>query len=221
MNWLVKFLTSSIGKKIIMSLTGLFLCSFLLIHLIGNLQLLKDDGGLAFNVYAKFMTSNPLIKTTSYLLYGSILLHTIQGLMLWRINKKAKGNTPGGVNKSSTFASRNMALLGTIVLVFIVIHMRQFWFEYKFGEVGLDTNGYKNLYASVAFAFEQWPYVLLYVLSMIAIAYHLSHGFQSGFQTLGLSHPKYTPAIKKLGLGFAILIPLGFAIIPIYMFFTA
>lgn len=221
MNWLVKFFTSSIGKKIIMSLTGLFLCSFLLIHLIGNFQLLKNDGGLAFNEYAKFMTSNPLIKTVSYLLYGSILLHTIQGLILWRINKKAKGVTPGGVNKSSTFASRNMALLGTIVLVFILIHMRQFWFEYKFGEVGVDTNGFKNLYAIVALAFSNIYYVVFYVIGMLAIGYHLSHGFQSGFQTLGLNHPKYTPAIKALGLGFSILVAFGFSAIPIYMFLNA
>ena len=129
MKWLTHYLTSSIGRKLTMSLTGLFLILFLIVHLVGNLQLLKDDEGMAFNKYTYFMTHNPLIKTISYGLYAFIILHTIQGILLWLANRKAKGQTyavkaiPPGVN----WASQNMALLGTLILFFLIIHMGDFW----------------------------------------------------------------------------------------------
>ncbi|MBL0913899.1 MAG: succinate dehydrogenase cytochrome b subunit [Bacteroidia bacterium] len=129
------FFSSSIGKKLLMALTGLFLCSFLVIHLTGNLQLLKHDGGLAFNTYAVFMTTNPLIKTVSWGLYLSILFHAFLGLWLAYQNKMAR---PVGYAKHSGNApwySRSMAILGTLLLLFIVGHMADFWFEYKFGKV--------------------------------------------------------------------------------------
>ncbi|HKK79979.1 MAG TPA: hypothetical protein VJ933_10135, partial [Phaeodactylibacter sp.] len=120
MNWFTNFLTSSIGQKVVMSLTGLFLIVFLVVHLTGNLQLLADDGGKAFNLYAEFMTTNPLIKTVSYLLYAGILLHAFQGWAIWRKNRKARGphhyavkvNRVAGTNG---FAASNMAWLGTII----------------------------------------------------------------------------------------------------------
>lgn len=147
MNWLIKTLSSSIGKKITMSLTGLFLCSFLVIHLTGNLQLLKSDSGLAFNEYAVFMTTFPLIKFISYGLYAIILYHAIMGLYLASKNnsaRKSKYAVSAG-NTTSFWASRWMGLLGTIILVFIVVHMGDFWFEYKFGhtpyaEYTIDLN---------------------------------------------------------------------------------
>ncbi|SOE22211.1 succinate dehydrogenase / fumarate reductase cytochrome b subunit [Spirosomataceae bacterium TFI 002] len=254
MSWLTKTLTSSIGKKVLMALTGLFLCTFLIIHLIGNLQLLKDDGGYAFNTYAVFMTSNPLIKTTSYLLYASILFHAFWGLYITWQNKKARPVGYAKVNQSSTLASRNMAVLGTIVLVYIAVHMADFWAEYKFGHMpyvsyteNLNSGaiestpmeaGYvqeskmvesydqsnlskttivKDLYTEVAEAFKNPLISIFYVLAMIAMGYHLAHGFQSGFQTLGINHPKYSPFIKNVGIWiFAILIPAGFAVLPLY-----
>lgn len=137
MNWVTKTLTSSLGKKITMSLTGLFLCSFLAVHLSGNLQLLKHDSGLAFNQYAVFMTTFPLIKVISYGLYAIILYHAIMGLSLASKNSKARKNkyavSPG--NSTSFWASRWMGVLGTIILVFIVVHMSDFWAEYKFGHI--------------------------------------------------------------------------------------
>jgi len=223
MSWITNFLTSSVGRKVIMSLTGLFLIQFLLIHLIGNLQLLAGDGGQQFNVYAQFMTSNPIIKTVSIVLYGSILLHIIQGLAIWRQNSNAR-KSRYAVNKSpnTDFASRNMAWLGIIIMVFLILHLWQFWFQMKFGI--LDSEDYgdgpvKNLYYPVAYAFKQWWYVVAYVLAMGVIGLHLKHGFQSSFQTLGLNHKKYTPIIKTLGLIYSVLVPLGFAIIPIYFYF--
>jgi len=137
MNWLTNFLKSSIGKKLLMALTGLFLCTFLVVHLIGNMQLFKSDGGLAFNVYAVFMTTNPLIKFTSYGLYAIILFHAVWGLYLTAQNRKARPVTYAVVDGSanSTWTSRWMGVLGTIMLAFIVFHMADFWAEYKFGEV--------------------------------------------------------------------------------------
>ncbi len=223
MSWLSKSLNSSLGKKLLVAATGLFLCTFLVVHLIGNLQLLKHDSGDAFNVYAKFMTSNPLIKTTSYLLYISILVHAIYGLVLLGLkNNKARPVAYHTTNNSSVWTSRSMGILGTVILVFIVGHMGTFWREYHF-EQGFPTTTiegvvYKNLYVDVQDAFKVWWIVVLYVFSMAALAFHLSHGFASGFQTLGLNHPKYTPFVKVFGAVFAYLIPAAFALIPVWMF---
>ncbi|MCB0552528.1 MAG: succinate dehydrogenase cytochrome b subunit [Phaeodactylibacter sp.] len=234
MSWFSDFLTSSIGRKVVMSLTGLFLILFLLVHLAGNLQLLPflahdpaGDPGKAFNLYSKFMTSNPLIKTVSYLLYASILIHAIQGWLLWSKNRKARGNQGYAVkvNKvvgTNSFAASNMGWLGTIIFIFLAIHMYQFWLQMKLGHLPMayyDGVEVKNLYSIVAEAYESLGYVIFYVVSMVVIAYHLNHGFQSAFQTLGINHHKYTPFIKWVGKAYSILVPLGFAIIPIYMYF--
>lgn len=223
MSWVSNFLTSSIGKKLIMSLTGLFLIVFLLVHLAGNFLLLLSDGGEAFNVYAKFMTTNPLIKTTSYGLYAFILIHSIQGILIWRKNAAARGGTGYAVKKTratgtSAFASSKMGWLGSVILIFILLHMYQFWLQMKLDAVPLVTiegEEMKNLYKLVADAFANPLYVGIYVVSMFFIGMHLWHGFQSSFQTLGLSHKKYTPFIKGLGKVYSVLIPLGFAMIPI------
>ncbi len=226
MSWFSSFLTSSIGKKIIMSLTGLFLMLFLLVHLIGNLQLLIDDGGETFNIYAKMMTTNPLIKVISIGNYIFILLHAIQGLLLWRTNSASRSSRYAVASKSTTtISSRNMGWLGTVILVFILIHMWQFWFQMHYGTLELAKyadypEGVKNLYIPVAAAFSQWYFVLFYVIAMAVIGFHLYHGFQSAFQSLGLNHKKYTPAIKTVGGVYSILVPLGFALIPIIFFLT-
>ncbi len=139
MNWVTKMFSSSLGQKFIMALTGLFLCTFLVIHMIGNLQLFKSDFGLAFNTYAVFMTTFPLIKVVSYLLYASVLFHAFKGFMLVAKNRKARPVKYAVQNgaANSHWTSRNMGLLGTIILLFIVVHMKNFWYEYKFGhEVG-------------------------------------------------------------------------------------
>ncbi len=222
MNWFTKLLSSTLGKKVIMALTGLFLISFLVIHLIGNLQLLKDDGGHAFNVYAKFMTSNPLIKTISYTLYASIIIHAFWALLLTLQNRKARGGSYVMNNKSSAWTSRNMGILGTIILVFLVIHMKDFWAQMHWGSVPMatyDGQEVKDLYKIVGLAFEAAWYVALYVVCMIALAFHLWHGFSSAFQTLGLNHLKYNGVINFVGRTIAIVIPAAFAWIPIAMFF--
>lgn len=227
MGWFSRFITSSIGQKFVMALTGLFLILFLVVHLIGNLQLLKDDGGEAFNTYAYFMTHNPLIKTVSYLLYASVLLHAIQGVMVWRNNQAARGEQRYAVNhvRSSERASRNMAWIGIIIFVFLVLHMYQFWFQMHWGSlVYVEYDAYphpvKDLYTLVAESYKNIGFVLFYVISMAVVGYHLWHGFWSAFQTLGLNHRKYTPLIKGLGMAYAIVVPALFALIPVWMYFN-
>ncbi|TVR75887.1 MAG: succinate dehydrogenase [Saprospirales bacterium] len=227
MSWVSNFLTSSLGKKLIMSLTGLFLIIFLAVHLAGNLQLLAGDDGEAFNVYAHFMTTNGLITFLSYGLYFFILLHIVQGILISLSNRGARKVKYAVSNrKSNSFASRQMMLLGLLVFFFLAVHMGDFWYKMKFtDELSMVTySGYdyavKDLYARVDAAFNEWWIVAIYMLGLLALAFHLWHGFQSAFQTLGLNHKKYTPLIDNLGKIYSVLIPIGFAIIPLYFFFV-
>lgn len=225
MNWFTRFLTSSLGQKFIMSLTGIFLMLFLIVHLLGNLQLLKDDGGEAFNSYAYFMTHNPLIKTVSYTLYASILLHAIQGILLWQRNKAARGNVRYAVQhtRSSERPARNMAWIGIIIFIFLVLHMYQFWFQMHWGKVPfveydpLD-HPVKDLYTLVAASYENIGYVVFYVVCMVVVAAHLWHGFWSSLQTLGINHRKYNGLIHFIGAAYAIGVPFLFAVIPVWMY---
>ncbi len=248
MSQVKKVFAGPLGKKFLMALTGLFLITFLVVHLAGNLQLLKDDGGYAFNQYAIFMTSNPLIKTVSYVLYTSILAHVIISLILTIKNQKARPEKYKASSSQSTsiWQSRNMGILGTIILIFLAVHLQGFWAKYHWGAmpyakydvsnigevsksslVGVDVTDelkheegvYKDLYLVVAESFKVWWIVAIYILSMIGMAFHLSHGFQSAFQTLGINHTSYTPAIKFIGTAFSIIISALFAWMPIYFFF--
>ena len=205
-----------------MALTGLFLISFLLVHLLGNFQLLHHDEGRAFNLYARFMTSNPIIKTMSYLLYSAIILHVVWAVLLTRQNRKARGSGVYAIkNKSADWSSRNMGFLGAIVFIFLVIHLKDFWYVMHNGPIETqmyDGSEVKDLYAVVVLAFSQAWYVILYVVSMAMLAFHLWHGFASAFQTLGLNHLKYNGLIQVIGRTVAIVIPLLFALIPVLMF---
>jgi len=226
MKWIINFFTSSIGRKLIMSLTGLFLILFLVVHLAGNLQLLKGDGGVSFNAYAYFMTTNPLISTIAWGNYFFIALHAIMGIVIWAKNKAAKGSTYSvRSNAKVSWASKNMALLGTLILAFILIHMGDFWWKMKMDTVpyitieGMDHQ-VKDLYSKVSHTFSNPWMVAAYLVGLLTLSFHLWHGFQSAFQTLGLNHPKYSPIIKGLGKLFAVIVPLGYAVIPLYYFFV-
>ncbi|MEP2771019.1 MAG: succinate dehydrogenase cytochrome b subunit [Fulvivirga sp.] len=223
MSWFTNAMSSTLGRKVLMALTGLFLIIFLIVHLTGNLQLLMDDGGKAFNIYAKFMTTNPIIKTTSYLLYATFLAHIVWAIILTVHNKKSRpvgyAVTKGSTN--STWSSRNMGILGTIIFIFLVIHLKNFWYEMHWGgipKVNYDGEEVKDLYAVVNASFSQIWYVVLYVVAMLGLMFHLFHGFKSSFQTLGLNHPKYNPAIQVVGYAFAVIVPALFACIPIIMY---
>ena len=224
MKWIANFLLSSLGKKLIMSLTGLFLCLFLVVHMLGNLQLFVDTDGEAFNLYAYQITHNPLIKIIAYGNYFFILLHAVQGILITTQNRSAKGIAYQGKETSDTqakLAAKNMRNLGLLILVFIGLHMWQFWAQMKFFTVTEVTYGdqtVKDLYTLVRLAFSEAWVCVFYLVSLAALALHLLHGFWSAFQTMGLMNKKYSPLIRGLALAYAIFIPLGFASMPVVFF---
>ncbi len=224
MKWFTTFITSKIGQKFTMAGTGLFLVLFLIVHLAGNLQLLKDDGGEAFNVYANFMVHNIFIEIISIGLYIFILLHAIQGIIFAINNKKARGkNYKKSYSGKKIFPASNMALLGSLIFFFIIFHMKDFWWKYKYGgQVDMIPHGdgtIGNLYATVQSSFSHGWIVALYILSMGVLYFHLSHGFASAFRTFGVHNKKYTPVVYFLGTLYSVLVCIGFAIIPIYFYF--
>lgn len=210
-----------------MGLTGLFLISFLLVHCFINALIFVNDGGETFNKGAEFMGTNWLIRTMEVVLFIGIILHIVQALVLTMENRKARpvayAVTNGGAN--STWYSRWMGLLGTLILMFLIIHLKHFWVVSRFTDHIAHSEadalpGQETLFAEMKEVFEHLWVVILYCLSMISLAYHLLHGFQSAFQTLGLNHKKYTPMIKTAGVIFSILIPVIFAAMPIAMHFN-
>ncbi len=205
----------------LMALTGLFLITFLVVHLIGNLQLLKGDGGQSFNIYSEFMGHNPLIQTISKVNFALIMIHVVWAILISRKNRAARGQGYAITNKSSHWTSRNMGILGTIILIFLVIHLRHFYAELHWGTTPMVTYDGKEMndaYTLVSYWFSKAWYAGIYVVCMFGLAFHLWHGFASAFQTLGLNHVKYNPVINFVGRAFAIIVPALFALIPIVMF---
>ena len=205
-----------------MALTGLFLCLFLVVHLLGNLQLLlpPEQAVKDFNGYSKFMTGNPVIKIVSYLLYLAIILHSVYALVITLSNRKsARGNYAYDKRSAaSPWYARNMGILGSILLVFLIIHMKDFWYEYKFGDLPLDAAGNKDLYRIVIAAYGELWYVLLNIVAFIALGYHLLHGFFSAFKTLGAYPPLMWKLLHGLSLGLTLVLTAGFILIPIYVY---
>ena len=216
----IALLTNTISRKNLMALTGLFLCFFLVIHLLGNLQLLlpAKQGALAFNHYSALLSGNIFIKIISYVLYLSLILHAIDALVITMKNRKATSKYAYDKrSKVSKWYSRNMGILGTVLLIFLVIHFKDFWYVYKFGALPLDSEGNKDLYVIVVNAFSSWWYVVIYVLSMLALGYHLLHGFKSAVRSLGLHHPRYANYVQLFGVVYSYAITIGFSLIPIYV----
>lgn len=209
-------------KKLLMALTGLFLAFFLIIHLLGNLQLLLPEavGHTQFNAYSHFLSGNMLIKMVSYVLYFSILYHAFDAALItydnWKANDKSYKKDKRA--EVSGWISRNMGILGSLILIFLVIHFRDYWYVYKFGSLPLDTEGNKDLYILVVDSFKELWYVILYVIAILALGLHLIHGVSSAFRTLGLYHEKYILWMKYVGYLFSIFITLGFVIIPIIIY---
>lgn len=213
--------SSSIGKKLIMGLTGLFLISFLVVHCFLNCFVFIPDGGLTFNIGAHFMATNWLIRAMEIVLMAGLLLHIVQGARLTFQNQAARPvkYAYNDGNANSKWYSRSMGLLGTLLLIFLVVHLSQFWTVSRFtGIPTVDANGHEDLYAVMKETFSNIGWVILYVLSMISLGYHLLHGFASTFQTMGWNHKKYTPIIKAIGVGFSIIIPLLFAAMPVWIY---
>jgi len=216
MNAIVKFLRSPIGQKWVMSLTGLFLISFLIVHLSGNILLLIPDDGRTFSAFVDWMESRWIIRILSILLFLGFGIHIVQGLLLYRSNRKAKGTRYAvTATDNSSWSARHMALLGIGILLFLILHLWDFFYPMKV----LKSFSHHQLYDEVLQTFQNPLWVAAYVLGMIFLGFHLSHGFQSAFQTLGVRHPKYTPLLIAFGKLFAFLVPLLFAIIPIALYF--
>ncbi|WP_129022295.1 succinate dehydrogenase cytochrome b subunit [Edaphocola flava] len=214
------FLTSSIGKKLVMGLTGLFLIVFLVVHCYANAQIFLEwlDYGRGYKAYgeiAHFLGSNPIIRIAEVGLFAFIILHIVQGLMLTAQNKAKRpiGYNVAPGNSSSKWYTRSMGLLGTLILMFLVLHLAHFWAPNRYQQL---TQGHeKDLYLIMEETFQQWWVVIIYVAGCISLAWHLVHGFWSAFQTLGLSTPKYKGLINCIGVGFAIIVPAIFALMPI------
>ena len=221
---MISYFNSTIFRKTLAGLSGFFLVLFLLGHLLGNLQLFipGEDGQKQFNEYALFMTTNPAVKILSFLTYSAIILHTVLTLFLVFQSSNARDvkYLQSSGNANSTWGSKNMAVLGTLILIFIVIHMKSFWYEMHFGVIGLDPWGNKDLHTVTVTAFNELWYVLFYVLSMVVLAIHLKHGVESVFQTLGIKTRRYVSLIHKAAYGFALIVPAAFASIPIYLYVT-
>jgi len=212
MGWFISFIDSSLGKKLIMAVTGLFLYLYLIIHLVANLFLLGT--GQAFNDYAEFMASsvNIPVRIIEIVLFIAFIYHIVNAIRLWFINRSARGQkyVVKDPSANSTFYSRFMIQSGIVIFIFLILHLLDFFIPSRFGEMNV------TMYDAAVVKFQNTWWSVMYVVAMILLAFHLVHAFQSGFQTLGLRHTKYTPFIKGFGVVFSILICLGFAVIPLY-----
>lgn len=213
MNKTTVFLNSSLGRKIIMSLSGLFLCSFLVVHLTINLFALKvkSDGGSEFNLYAEFMATHWLIKPLEIVLFAGFLLHAALGIFLAVKNRQARpvGYKQSAGSANSSWLSRYAWLTGIFVGIFLVVHVNTFFVQSRFVV-------HRPMIEFLIEAFKNPLYVAFYLVALFFLAYHLRHGFQSAFQTLGWRTSRYEPLINAVAAVFWLLIPIGFAIIPLY-----
>ena len=215
MKWSEMF-TSSVGKKWVMALTGLFLILFLVIHVSLNACIWANDGGKMFNEAAHFMGGMIVIRIIEIGLMAGFLVHIIQGFVLEFQNrsKRKKGYAVSMGNKGSKWYSRSMGLLGTLILVFLIIHLSHFWIPNRSNQ-GWLLGEELNLYERMKAIFQNGLIVIVYVLGCFSLAWHLLHGFQSAFRTLGVSNKKYLGMLNAMGVGFSIIVPLTFALMPV------
>jgi succinate dehydrogenase / fumarate reductase, cytochrome b subunit len=210
---------ASITKKVFMALAGLFLILFLVVHLVINLFLLKGDGGATFEVLAHFMASNIFMKIMEVFLMATFVIHIIFGITLQIQNWMARPVRYKVVSKAETsFFSRYMIYTGAVIFIFLVIHFMNFWFK-RLGIVDnhiILSTGAPDFYNISVALFSNWTYSVIYIGLILLLGFHLNHAFQSGFQTLGLDHSKYTPCIKTCATIYSVLVTIGFCIIPIY-----
>lgn len=223
MKWSELF-TSSVGKKWVMGLTGIFLVLFLVVHVGLNACIFAMDGGVMFNKAAHFMGSNAVPRILEIGLFAGIILHMIQGWSLELSNRAArkKGYAVSIGNKGSKWYSRSMGLLGTLLFLFLVMHISHFWVPSRItglDPVMIEGKEYHNLYGEMLQVFQgNLAVVILYVLGCFALAWHLLHGFQSAFRTLGLTNGRYLALVESTGVLFSVLVPLVFALMPVAMY---
>ncbi|MCD6658595.1 MAG: succinate dehydrogenase cytochrome b subunit [Lentimicrobium sp.] len=215
---------SSITKKVIMALAGLFLISFLIVHLGINLLILKNDGRESFNMAAHFMVTNPVIQTMQWVLFGGFILHILLGIVLQLQNWMARPQRYKVEGYSHTsFFSKFMIHTGAVIFAFLIIHLVNFFFRAKFGEmphIMINGEQYEDMGLLVIEKFRDLPYVLMYVVWLLFLGFHLDHAFHSALQSLGLNHSKYTPVAFGVSRALAILIAGGFILIPVLIFIS-
>jgi succinate dehydrogenase / fumarate reductase cytochrome b subunit len=222
MKWSELF-TSSIGKKFIMSLTGIFLISFLVVHVGINACIWANDGGQMFNLASHFMGTTVVIRILEVGLFAGLLLHIIQGLVL-EVQNRSRRKTGYAVplgNNGSRWYSRSMGLLGTLLLFFLIMHLVHFWGPSRFTDLPtIEYNGKEvaNQYAEIVRVFQNPLVDILYTLGCLSLMYHLLHGFQSAFRTLGVPNGKYISLLKGIGFGFSVVVSLAFAMMPISVY---
>lgn len=224
--------TSSIGQKFVMAITGIFLITFLVVHVGLNACIWANDNGEMFNTGANFMSSMLIIRIMEIVLFAGIIIHTIQGLVLAAANNSRRkvGYAVEYGNRGSKWYSRSMGLLGTLLLLFLIMHIYHFWVPSRLGgianirpleEIGYSNalgKPYHNLYLEMIQVFQNPLIVILYVLGCISLAYHLMHGFESAFRTIGLHNNRYLKMLRYTGRGFSIIVCVAFAMMPISIY---
>ncbi|MBL0182901.1 MAG: succinate dehydrogenase cytochrome b subunit [Chitinophagaceae bacterium] len=209
------FFTSSIGKKFVMGLTGLFLISFLVVHCTINSMIFFNDGGDMFNTWAHFMSHNYIVRVLEIGLFAGLIVHIIQGLVLVKQNNDARPvkYSMNDVSANSKWYSRSMGLLGTLLLLFLVLHISKFFVNTKIALYSGDEP--HNTFEEMKEYFQQLWVVIAYIAGVISLFWHLLHGFSSAFQTMGINHKRYTPIIKAAGTAFSVIVCVLFALMPL------
>ena len=218
MGWFFKTFRSSIGKKFSVAMTGFFLISFLIVHTGINALIFYNDGGETFNKAAHFMGTNPIIRTIEIFLVIGILLHIIQSILLWRFNRAARpiGYAMEKPIPKVTWYSKSMTLLGTLILMFLIVHTSNFWIPNRTHQF---IHGEElPLYQMMLQKFSNPIEVTIYLLGILSLFWHLLHGFSSAFQSLGINHRKYNFLMRFSGRIFSFIICLTLAMMPISIF---
>jgi len=211
-----------------MALTGLFLISFLVVHATINGMIYFNDGGQTFNEWAHFMGSNVIIRTMEIVLFLGLILHVVDGLVLYFQNLKARPikYAHEKASASSTWYSRSMALLGTLILLFLILHLYHFWLKSRVTgltiepeEMAIDGKLVENMFGQMVWVFSHGWIVVVYVLGCFSLFWHLLHGFRSAFQSIGINFTRYKKSIALVGDAFSVIISCVFASMPVSMYF--
>ncbi len=228
MKW-SQFFTSAVGRKFVMALTGISLTLFLLIHVGLNACIFADwidtkDNGEMFNKAANFMGSTIVTRILEIGLFVGFIIHIIQGYVIELTNRarRGQGYRIALGSRGSTWMSRSMAILGTLIFLFLILHISKFWWSSRITH-DLDSVTYNgvemhNLFLRMYEVFQHPVIVLAYLLGVASLAFHLFHGFHSSFRSMGVHNKKYLSLLKGLGYGYTVLVCVGFALMPISMY---
>lgn len=228
MKWSL-FFTSAVGRKIVMALTGIFLITFLLVHVGLNSCIFADwvnttDNGEMFNKAAHFMGSTIVMRILEGVLFLGFIIHIVQGYAVELKNRSRRGHgyNIGMGSRGSTWMSRSMALLGTLVFLFLILHISKFWWSSRVTQdlEPVTYNGVEmhNLFLRMYQVFQEPLIVVAYLIGVASLGFHLLHGFHSAFRSMGVHNKKYLSLLKGLGYGFTVLVCVGFALMPVSMY---